>query len=55
MRLGGNAAFRYTRIFGEKISAFVELRDSYMSLLKVPEYLDGRGRNAFTISLGCSF
>lgn len=37
------------------VTPYISLGDSYASLLKEPEYLDGRGRNIATASIGCNF
>ena len=55
MRIGGTLSFRYTRLFSDKISAYIDVRDTYRHTLEKPEYLiDGR-RNAFTVAVGCAF
>ncbi len=45
----------YTRIFSEKFSAYVRLQDGLSLLLRTPQYLDGRLRNAATLTVGCTF
>ena len=45
----------YTRVFSEKISAYVRLHDGLTALLTAPQYLDGRLRNVATLTVGCTF
>ena len=45
----------YTRIFSEKLSAYVRLQDGLSALLTAPQYLDGRVRNVATLTVGCTF
>lgn len=45
----------YTRIFSEKLSAYVRLQDGLSALLTAPQYLDGRMRNVATLTVGCTF
>ena len=54
-RAGATLSFRYTRLFGDKISAYVDVRDTYNHTLKNPSYLTDGFRNIFVIALGCAF
>ena len=54
-RAGATLSFRYTRLFGDKISAYVDVRDTYSHTLKNPSYLTDGFRNIFVIALGCAF
>lgn len=54
-RIGAGLAFRYTRLFSAKIAAYVELSDTFTSLIQSPEYLDNGHRNILTITIGCTF
>ncbi len=54
-RAAGTIAFRYTRLFGSKVSAFLDLRDTYHQLLAAPQFLSGSNRNSITLTLGCTF
>ncbi len=45
----------YTRIFSERFSAYVRLQDGLSLLLRTPQYLDGRLRNAAALTVGCTF
>ena len=45
----------YTRFFSEKFSAFVRLQDGLTLMLTTPQYLEGRIRNAATLTVGCTF
>ena len=55
MRAGAGLSVRYTRLFSEKIGAFIQLSDKYLSLLKKPEYMSNSHRNTLNISIGCIF
>lgn len=48
-------SFTYTRTIRKDLSVFIGVKEKFGSLLKKPEYLDGRFRNATTISIGCNF
>lgn len=54
-RCAGTLSFRYTRLFGSKISAYVDVRDTYVRTLKKPEFLAEGWRNMFTVAIGCAF
>lgn len=54
-RAGGNLTIRYTRLFNDSIAGYIQLSDSYVSLLKEPEYLDKGFRNSINITIGCTF
>lgn len=45
----------YTRIFSDRFSAFVRLQDGLTLMLTTPQYLEGRIRNAATLTVGCTF
>ena len=53
-RVGGTLGFRYTRLF-KKISAYIDVRDTYRHTLEKPEFLADGYRNVFTVSVGCAF
>lgn len=53
-RIGGTLGFRYTRLF-KKISAYIDVRDTYRHTLEKPEFLADGYRNVFTVSVGCAF
>ena len=54
-RAGAALSLRYTRFVSAKASAYIELSDSFTCLLKNPQYLYGRTRNAAVLTVGCSF
>lgn len=54
-RVSGSLGFRYTRLFGSKIAAYIDVRDTYNHTLEKPEFLADGYRNAFTVSVGCAF
>lgn len=54
-RVSGTLSFRYTRLFGDKIAAYIDVRDTYNHTLKKPEFLADGFRNVFTVTLGCAF
>jgi hypothetical protein len=54
-RAGASLAFTYTVLAGKVFTPWIRLSDSYISLLKAPEYLEGSSRNSATITLGCNF
>ena len=54
-RAGGSLAFTYTFIAGKNLTPWIKVSDSYVTLLKAPEYLEGATRNTATITLGCNF
>lgn len=54
-RAGGGLTVRYTRLFNEKISGYIQLSDKYISMLKEAEYLDKGHRNTLSLSIGCTF
>ena len=54
-RVSGSIGFRYTRLFGSKIAAYIDVRDTYNHTLEKPEFLADGYRNAFTVSVGCAF
>lgn len=55
MRAGAGLSFKYTRLFSEKFAVFVSLSDRFNMLLKEPQHLLGRTRNAAVIAVGCNF
>jgi len=54
-RIGAGLSFTYTRVFKERLAAFVTLKDDFTSLIQEPQYLKGRTRNALLLTLGCNF
>lgn len=48
-------AVTYTIASWKSITPWVKVSDTFTSLLKAPEYLDGASRNIATITLGCNF
>lgn len=54
-RVAGTLSFRYTRLFGDKISAYIDVSDTYNHTLKRPEFLANGWRNVFMVTLGCAF
>ena len=54
-RSGAALSLRYTRFVSARASAYIELSDSFTCLLKNPQYLYGRTRNAAVLTVGCSF
>lgn len=54
-RVAGTLSFRYTRLFGSKISAYIDVSDTYNHTLKKPEFLADGWRNIFTVTIGCAF
>ncbi len=54
-RANGTLAFRYTRLFGGRTAAFVDLRDTYTQLLATPQFLSGKNRNSLLLTIGCTF
>lgn len=54
-RAGAGLTFRYTRLFSQKVGAYVQVSDKYITLLSEPEYLSNRYRNTFNLTIGCTF
>ena len=54
-RVTGQICFRYTRLFSDKFSGFINIADSYTQALQKPEFMPESYRNIFTLTLGCSF
>ena len=54
-RAGAAFGITYTRAFKDSLAVWVKASDSFTSLLKAPEFIAGKTRNIFTISLGCNF
>lgn len=54
-RAGGALSFRYTRQIKTGLSAYVSFSNSFTSLIKAAEHLDGRSRNISVLTVGCSF
>lgn len=54
-RVAGTLSFRYTRLFGDKFSAYIDVKDTYNHTLKKPEFLADGWRNIFTVTIGCAF
>ena len=54
-RAGAELSFRYTRLFSDRIGGYIEINDSFKSLLKEQEYLNCRLRNILAITIGCTF
>lgn len=54
-RAGGSLGLTYTLLAGRVLTPWIKLSDTYISLLKAPEFLDGASRNTATITLGCNF
>lgn len=52
---GGSLRLRYTRFIGPRMGLYVEAEDSFMSMLRTPEYLDGRFRNILETKIGITF
>lgn len=51
----GALRFRYTRIFSDKFSAYLQAEDSYRHMLKKSEILPKASYNIFTFSIGFIF
>lgn len=54
-RAGAELSFRYTRLFSDRVGGYIEINDSFKSLLKEPEYLNCRLKNILAITIGCTF
>lgn len=54
-RMSGTLGFRYTRLFGHRIAAYIDIRDTWCHTLEKPVFLPDGYRNVFTVTLGCSF
>lgn len=54
-RAGAGVSFRYTRLFSDRTAGYVELNESFTSMLKKPEYLNNGLRNILSITIGCAF
>lgn len=54
-RAGAELSFRYTRLFSDRTGGYIEINDSFKSLLKEPEYLNCRLKNILAITIGCTF
>ena len=52
---GGCLRFRYTRYIGPRMGLYAEAKDCFMSMLRTPEYLDGRFRNILETKIGITF
>ena len=52
---GGGLRFRYTRFVGPRMGLYIEAKDCFMSMLRSPEYLDGRFRNVLETKIGITF
>ena len=53
-RAGASLAFTYTRVM-KHLAPWIKVADSLTSLIAAPEFLTGRTRNVFTVSIGCNF
>ena len=54
-RAKASLAVTYTIASWKSITPWVKVSDTFTSLLKAPEFLDGATRNTATITLGCNF
>lgn len=54
-RMAGTLSFRYTRLFSDKIAAYIDLRDTCNHTLETPEFLANGYRNMFAVAIGCAF
>lgn len=54
-RAGASLGFTYTRIIGKSFAPWIKIADSFTSLVREPEFIEGRIRNIATVSIGCNF
>lgn len=54
-RFSAGLSFRYTRVFGKGVAAYVDVRDLFTHATRDVAYLRGASRNVFTLSIGCFF
>lgn len=53
-RAGGELSLTYTRIFA-KLTTYITISDSFMTMFSAPQYLPGGNRNIATVTVGCDF
>lgn len=55
VRGGAAVGLSYTRVSSGRLTPYVKLMDSFMTMFADPEYLDGKIRNIATLTVGCTF
>ena len=50
-----SASLEYTRTINEKLDIYARFSNRYRHCIETPQYLEGRFRNIFTITIGCTF